>query len=661
MVPGGNTETIAFFMGYIHLAVDTARAREVYDGSDNSGRPQGYVPEQPNYVAAHAPIELESAPIRAGLLATPPLRFDDFEFADKKLLPDPVLPTFSFSLPTVKFLDVVANITGGIGRDQVSQPDPEDVVVTIRYGTGGGSVVQIDQRNSLQDNDQIGAVLDDDQIGPVTHAQIAALHPVDVPAVLHEMQRQVEAKIGPDIVLPTDGDARALAELVKERHEAAAAKGEPANPVEPGVYIDGVKQPAGFKHELPELPELREEPEVDNDLDDGDKVGLSADTGSNEAFNAGSISDLGEATFSMIVIGDYFKTNAIVQANVYQDNDKVEVAGAESVRDLVTGENDAKNIAELVIDDPAVPVVGHFFRNLKWNVDMVEGDLFDVSVLTQKNVIRDNDVTCQAEFAQFYELRTGDNQQVNVAGLKTWAEYDLIIIGGDYHGGNWIFQTNVLIDDDLLMIASDRPDTASQSISSGENTLLNDAAIRDVGGHSFREITDEALDLVRGLEGGFLDPATAFQVPGHGDNEISVLFVTGSYYDLNVISQLNIVVDLDGVIQILGEGDRGDPNATQSASTGGNVLINVASILDLGPVTDYQYLGGDAYEDAILVQTNIVNGDEEQDTVRIRDTDTLVSEIIAFTDDDDRRECEPTIVPVSTADDHNDGVGGVLH
>src|SRR5688572_33484671 len=98
MVPGGITERVSYFMGYIHLVDETARAREAYDGSYDPARLSDYDPEQPNYVVTPDVLELASLPIASALLGTPPLTFDEFA-VETSLFSEPTLPKFSFSLP----------------------------------------------------------------------------------------------------------------------------------------------------------------------------------------------------------------------------------------------------------------------------------------------------------------------------------------------------------------------------------------------------------------------------------------------------------------------------------------------------------------------------------------------------------------------------------
>jgi hypothetical protein len=138
---------------------------------------------------------------------------------------------------------------------------------------------------------------------------------------------------------------------------------------------------------------------------------------------------------------------------------------------------------------------------------------------------------------------------------------------------------------------------------------------------------------------------------------MNVLYIIGDYYDLNVISQINIVADVDFSIQFLEQVSGAAGGATQHVTSGGNTATNAAEIYDVGSAYD-QFLGGEYYEDSLLVQANLV---EDANDVRNGDTDTLVSEVIAFTgwDESDNHETDgthPTVVPGT----HDDVMGGVL-
>ncbi|WP_436424166.1 hypothetical protein, partial [Enterococcus faecium] len=79
----------------------------------------------------------------------------------------------------------------------------------------------------------------------------------------------------------------------------------------------------------------------------GHDLGQWVIAGGNNSWNASLIVDLGESGRSMIVMGDYFKTNAIFQTNSTLDHDHINVAGSDTPQ-IMMGNDTANNIADFV-------------------------------------------------------------------------------------------------------------------------------------------------------------------------------------------------------------------------------------------------------------------------------------------------------------------------
>jgi hypothetical protein len=87
----------------------------------------------------------------------------------------------------------------------------------------------------------------------------------------------------------------------------------------------------------------------------------------------------------------------------------------------------------------------------------------------QVNYLSDNDVATQVSSSSHYNLVGGHNEQGNLALIYDGSiQYDLIIIKGSYHGLNVIFQNNILLNDDKIVMSADGADP-SQSVNSGDN------------------------------------------------------------------------------------------------------------------------------------------------------------------------------------------------
>jgi hypothetical protein len=493
--------------------------------------------------------------------------------------------------------------------------------ITLTYDSGGEQqLLEINQLNSNFDDDELLVVPD----SGVTH-----LHDIDIDATLQDMISAAEAQTPDDLALPQQGTAAAAEFIAARDAETANGGGDSDHSVMPGRYVNGERQ-----DEAPP-PAEPQEPAVP----DPAAKGQWGELGGNESTNAALILDLKEGTNTMVVLGDFFKTNAVAQTNCFIDNDQIDVAGG--IPALVIGDgNTADNVAAFEQRPGPFFEISGYFAGLQWNVDVVAGDFYDINLVTQKNLLHDNDVAVQESGNIHYEAVLGENQQLNLTQIfDGQIQYDLIVVCGSYHGANLIFQYNVLLDTDILKIlyGGEAGDTTSQSAQAGGNALLNDASIVTYGDDTFVAIDAEWEALLAALasQAGTLDPSFGWLVPGNGSGVLNVLYVTGDYYDINAIWQVNVIADVDTAIQYLnGQPPTDDGTLTQSASSGGNDASNDAVIVDVGSTS--ALVGGEAYQDTILIQGNLVTDD--QDKVVHGDPTQLVSEIVAFTGDDDTEQ-----------------------
>jgi hypothetical protein len=613
MVPGGVTEIIWHFAGYFHFIDETMKDRFIYEDGAIKIRPDDYV------------LNLRDSTLEPDL--------EEFE-TDK--IPPPGIETSDTFKPSESLYPGMYPIRNLRDTDTDSD-SPGKIPMNLRPAAGGGGdmghmlqrkitlsyesggeqqLLEINQTNSNNDDDELLVVAD---------SGVTQLHDIDIDATLQDMIDAAEAQTPDNLALP-QGTAAAAEFIAARDTETAESGGDGDNSVAPGRYVNGERQ------DDVEPPAAPEEPAV-SDLS---AKGQWAELGGNESTNAALIVDLKEGTNTMIVLGDFFKTNAIVQTNCFIDDDQIDVAGG--IPAFVIGdENKADNIAEFEQRPGVFFEISGYFAGLQWNVDVVQGNFYDINLVTQKNLLQDNDVAVLESENVHYEAHLGENEQLNLTQIFDGEiHYDLIVVLGSFHGANLIFQYNVLLDSDILKLlyGGEAGDTTSQSADSGQNVLLNDAAIVNYGDDTFASVDDELDDLLAALasQAGTLDPSFGWLVPGNGSGVLNVLYVTGDYYDINAIWQINVIADVDTAIQYLnGEPPADDGTLTQSASSGGNEASNDAVIVDVGSTS--ALVGGDVYQDTILVQANLVTDD--QDKIVYGDPTQLVSEIVAFTGDDD--------------------------
>ena len=597
MPDGVTNEIISHFAGLLRLIEPPLSAnRDIYDGD------------------AQAPLGADYA-VHLTPDSKPALDLDEAgSKASKVSLPlSAPSPFATIPLPGGSQVDLPAAVPAKVpltSSDPVALPPvlpaSIDAVATatpsyaITYEDGGNDkLVNIVQTNVMDDDDVLVAASADG---------LSEMHDINVSQVLAGLLKEAREAAPADLV----GGQRSASdwqEAVAQRD--ARLKDTGGSEVEAGIHVNG--ELAATK---PDLPAPAPKPPADGGA--GTQV---LETGGNTALNQAVIGDLNDAAGTLIVLGDYFETNAIVQANVYTDRDQIMPDGAHSAA-AQTGDNLTLNIAALIektIDGARGDGIGP--KGLKVDVTIADGDLFDVKVLTQRNWISDNDEAVQTAADGYSGVFVGGNEQANAARFLDTGTYDVIIVLGDYHDFNLITQTNILIDDDILGSTSGGG-TEGDHAHGGRNRLVNDATIEQHGAQSFQDIPDDIDALIKTLgqrEQGSLKDWSGFA--GSATGHLSVLVVRGDYWDINVISQTNVIVDADVALQHLaGAGE-------QWLSAGGNEATNSATIINAGGLID-QYLGGTHYSDAILVQAEYV---DDAATLVNHDTLALISEAVAFT------------------------------
>ena len=643
MASASFVEIISHFAGYLQIFHDVARDRIQYDDSLVHRPSDDYTTLRPNYDYRFAPDDMETA---AGPVPEP-MPDDPVHFVrgrPLKLLHGPQDDDSDFfprsQAPNIPLPKPIGGGGGGVEHH-----------VRVQYQDGGEQTqLTVHQHNFMHDDD----------VNLPANA-LAAVEPLiaglnsDAMATIEQLAADANAQIPVNWQMPqTDGGATDFV----ISHDAAWAErgGTPdAHSVTPGYYVNGELQ------ERPSEPTPPAEPEKLPDTGDG--IGQWATLGSNFSINAALIVDIGEGARTMVVMGDYFKTNAIFQTNTTVDHDQISVSGGQHEPSAANNNQDvATNIADFAQNPSLYTGFAAHAAGPNWSVDVVDGDYYSVHAVAQVNYLSDNDVATQVSGSSHYNLVGGNNEQGNLALLYDGSiQYDLIIIKGGYHGLNVIFQNNILLDNDKIAMSADGADP-SQSASSGDNSLANEAEIANYGGDTFDELPGN-LALIEGLLAAgmtSLDPELAGALIGHG-GPLKVLYITGDYYDINAVWQTNITSDVDVMYQLqnqpLADLMALDPDGavTQSATTGGNRLHNDAAIVDVNP--DATYVKGQIYTDSILVQANLV---PTEDHAVNADTNALVTELIAFVDDHPHDTASPPPAAIANSV-QADPMASVLH
>jgi len=647
MMPGGPTEFLWYFAGHLRIVHDISREHIEYDGSDTRRSDDDPSPKK---ILGDKPLDLDQIDDSARVLMPDSVPYDEFQFqrihALKADVAQQLAAHMDLSPPHALaplFRPPVIGASGGDG----------DFKITVTYEPGGEqTLAQSHQINALMDNDSLLPA----EATPEISQSLARLD-AHVGDALLDMAENANDHIPQQWQIPQD-DAGAVAFVTDHDQSLVAANGAPEiHSVEPGYYLNGVLQsdppPPPDQLTVPDFPL----PAVDY----GHDLGQWAIAGNNTSVNAALIVDMTESGRTMVVMGDYFKTDAIFQTNSTMDHDHISAWGGDALP-FVTGGNQATNIADFAQLPGIYAELSATFAGPQWHVDVVNGDYYDVHTLTQTNYLFDNDVVVQNSSDTHFEAMSGGNELGNVAQIFDGSiQYDLIIIAGAYHGMNVIFQNNILLNDDQIKLLTNGVDP-TQSVVSGDNTLSNTATIERYGGDNIQPVNDDVNSVVKAVADGqtSLDPSYGTMIDGSGGT-FNVLYVTGDYYDVNAMWQTNVTSDVNVVMQLLGKPAAGldaihpVDNETQSVVTGQNSLSNEAVIVDVAPTNTY--VNGQTYGDTILVQANLLPTDG--DHAISGDMHSLVPELVAFIND--AQDSTPVAQPLAAPAPHEDPVASIMH
>lgn len=633
MNTGGFTETIWHFAGYLRVFVDEVRTREIYDGE----APQAGSDDGHDRFYDRAPL------VTADEAVSQPVFFQARNVSDDSpaihgLTPTPFTPPASILPSSHAFphrLDAPDSVDYDYGYTVTSHR-----IITVGSQNGGTeTLLSIHQVNRADDRD----LLTSDAIR-YPDGTLVVPPELHLDGVLDGMLHQAESAVPREVAVLQGGTTQSVIQAIESRDTRWAETGSPYSDGSPvshaiaGRTVDGTlssSDPPGPG--IAEIAPWRQAedapaPSITKSIAAAEPTGgvaVVSETGLNTLANAAVIVDANEAPGSMIVGGNYFFSRGIAQVNVLVDNDHVDVTVEGALNPLVqTLGNEVHNIAEFATHTMTIAPNGAAATPF-WSVDVMPGSFYDVKSVVQFNGLNDSDRIVQAENGTYFDVKSGENAQLNLAQLTGLDSYDVIIIRGDYHRADWIYQYNVVLDSDSAKLFATGHGSDSAVVTTGFNHLTNLADITTYDSVAFRPMLQAHYDLLDALNrhGTILTANADWQLNGSRSGTLHVLYVPGDYYDVNVITQINVLNDADQVIQA-----NAQPGTTQGVAAGGNTVLNEAHIIDPGTLSTSKYLGGDAYEESVLIQTNMIT---DTDKVTIHDTQTLVPEFVAFAHDAD--------------------------
>ncbi|MFN8680170.1 hypothetical protein ACDP63_03360 [Paracoccus sp. P2] len=324
--------------------------------------------------------------------------------------------------------------------------------------------------------------------------------------------------------------------------------------------------------------------------------------GNNTLINQVTIHSAAVTAPVVAVAGGVYSYNLISQTNVWSDSDVLGGLSA-AAQGQATSPTLGLNFASYTsFSNPMLVPQGDDDAPQYWVTATLEGSLISMNWIEQFNLMSDNDIASITLQANKTLLLMGENGALNhVSLLELGMSYDLIIVDGQVINLNAILQTNVLLDDDRIMVS----DGHGGRISSGDNLLINDATIHQVGlAGVVAAGADHAAMLAGAAAGDVSLPQAVLNDPAfQGLDLVRVLHIKGDMVSLNLVRQTNVLGDADQ-IEVYRD-DLLQAGGEISVVTGSNLLVNAAVIAEFG-VDATIYSGGEHYSDALLHQAELV-------------------------------------------------------
>ncbi len=634
------TESIAHFVGLFHMSAEQARAHKDFLEFEALKAAQQHEAE-----LNHVTVDVRA-----------PQDLVDYDPSLHYTAPGPQWvwaagsPSLAVDAPDIGVAAVKHAMPGVVhpaGQTvHVSIPAPAAQVEHVgQEMEPAGSVVEIvHQVNWLNDDDYVSAGGSGLTFTPIDG------NGADIPSLLN-----AASQFDPLGHAGMPGNAQAAAEFIVEAAQSikALAATEQADGGHDGVFvavgdtIEGtfvngelLAQAPVLADHLPELPASGGPPAaIVTQTSTSLEISVEVHAGSNTLENTAVVNNSWLTATVLATLGNHVEINAVIQTNVWSDVDAVgsSLSGWTLDPDQVT---QSFNIAAFTRIDPikdapgaSSPASDDFPK--AWAVTVIYGDLLMMNWIQQISFVSDNDVHMLSSSGVKMTITTGENVAENHVSIDDLgSNYDLIFVGGSVYSGNFIQQTNVLLDDDLVGSVAGFQTTGTAALSTSGNLLWNQASITTIGGgpDTIDALPDAYRQLGNGLASG--SQTMPYDVLHDGNFAgligIRVLYVTGNLTDLQYVKQVNVLGDSDQVAVALNTATQAFPQADWDVQTGTNVLVNIAQIVDVNAIAQ-TYVAGDHYSDEILIQAELISTDPQFGS---QNPDHLVNEAVAFLTDD---------------------------
>ncbi len=588
------TETIAHFVGTFELTIEQGRLRDQYE----------------EFTALRRKVELEdlSDPTRIEVKAT--LKADPGDYAPipfkfntppAELPPPP--PANGPNHETNIFLDPPEGPAEAV-REAALGPSEAPPLMLFQFQNEliGSAVTYTLQTLFLRDNDVVGEGEFRDVETLISAGQdmletALTFHAVAAPsfALADYASLELLSEIAEQIVNPMNSEIEGV--TVHQFHGEDAV----------GVIINGEKLEEALEWDdlLPAYHQPDEEAETpdmlpvewdrsdDEEFADGHMVIAGGNLAVNEV--AATIAWI-DAPY-IAVGGKAMDLTVISQVAVISDWDQIEQGGSSGTKVVQSASVGVEAKAAYWLKQAEGAEGQPAFASVDW----ISGDLVVANFIKQEIDATDID-HIQAEISASTTLYAmGDNQMINVTEIvQLGSYYDVIMIGGNMISVDMLFQTNVLVDDDIVS-------GGSISAQGDENLVMNEASVSKTGEDSHKVLHQDMANAMAlgeadmdALEDALLnDPMFA------GMEQIRALKIEGDLLQVNIMEQVTMLLDQDDVHV------SGPKAAETEIIAGSNALLNAANVAKAG-IDSVVMAAEETYSDLLLHQASLYDVPDQE-------------------------------------------------
>lgn len=487
------------------------------------------------------------------------------------------------------------------------------------------------QANYLEDHDRFGSDEEIDFVDPTAFDE-GLQELVDVANTL-QVIRSPNLPQNEDAIVESGID---IVSAINDLQETGVAPGTDGAEVHAafdgdvvGVTVNGESQEdmpkiSDHSHRFAEKEEETEEDPVQILTEDDEPLDHEVTTGENVLLNEASITTNWLDAPIISVMGEAVFAKAISQVNVWNDTDLIngEVFGSNGSSTSTFNAakfNSESNPGVTYAEGEDVPDGPKHVA-----VTTIDGNLINYNHVCQYNFANDNDIASVEFSASDSYIQMGGNTLFNTSSVFGLGfHYDMIIVGGDMFDITYLAQTNIMLDADMVH----HQEGFGGALETSNNVLFNWASIYDFGVDATEDMNEDVASASNSVANGGKSIGSGIMgdevFAGH--DVFSVLYITGSWLDVQIVEQINILGDSDQVA-FASAAMQSAEGANVSVTTGKNELINVAAVTDAG-LDSTIYTAEGAYSDAFLYQADFVS---EDDPLMLLDTDPLAGEAVLF-------------------------------